>query len=128
MASILDFFFAVNLLPSVLSGVMPYSQNSLDSENSEAFAERTFFYVGGQYVNITFVSPLPSRRSPVSAADTISQPGAQEDQYMVGQIYVERLTPPTVLHEHPLVFIHGSGQTATVRTPYGHAFSGSLEA
>lgn len=38
---------------------------------------------------------------------------------MVGQMYVERLTPPTILHEHPLVFIHGSGQTATVR-PFPH--------
>lgn len=36
---------------------------------------------------------------------------------MLGQIYVERLTPPNVLHEHPLVFIHGAGQTASVRTP-----------
>lgn len=36
---------------------------------------------------------------------------------MVGQMYVERLTPSTVLHEYPLVFIHGAGQTATVRTP-----------
>lgn len=33
---------------------------------------------------------------------------------MVGQMYVERLTPPTILHEYPLVFIHGSAQTATV--------------
>lgn len=33
---------------------------------------------------------------------------------MVGQMYVERLTPQTILHEHPLVFIHGSAQTATV--------------
>lgn len=120
MASILDFFLTVNLLPSVLSGAISYGQNSLDSEITEAFAERTFFHVGGQYVNITFVSPLLSQRPLVSAANSMTQPGTQEDQYMAGQIYVERLTPPTVLHEHPLVFIHGSGQTATVRFPYGH--------
>ncbi|KKY39811.1 hypothetical protein UCDDA912_g00126 [Diaporthe ampelina] len=61
-------------------------------------------YIGGQYVNSTFA-------------------GTQEDQYMVGQMYVERLTPPTVLHEHPLVFIHGSGQTATnwLNTPDGRS-------
>lgn len=31
---------------------------------------------------------------------------------MVGQMYVERLTPPIVRHKHPLVFIHGLAQTA----------------
>lgn len=29
-------------------------------------------------------------------------------------MYVERLTPPVVLHRHPLLFIHGLAQTATV--------------
>lgn len=58
----------------------------------------------------------------------MSQPGGtQEGQYMLGQIYVERLTPPNVLHEHPLVFIHGAGQTATVRIPSGLASSGPAE-
>jgi hypothetical protein len=59
MASILNFFLAVNVLPNVLSGVIPYGQNSVVSGNTEAFAERTFFYVGGQYVNTTFVSLSP---------------------------------------------------------------------
>lgn len=116
MASILNSFLTASLLPIVLSGVVSNGQKSSESQNAEAFAERTFFYVGGQYVNTTIVSCLSEPIFPGSAADRISQLGStQEDQYMVGQIYVERLTPPNVLHEHPLVFIHGSGQTATVR-------------
>lgn len=103
MGSILNFFLTANLMPSVLSGVVSYGQNPLQSQNTEAFAERTFLYVGGQYINTT----IPG--------------GTREGQYMAGQIYVERLTPPNVLHEHPLVFIHGSGQTATnwLNTPDG---------
>ncbi|KAG8158150.1 hypothetical protein KVR01_011911 [Diaporthe batatas] len=103
MVSILNFLLTASLLPTAFSGAVSYGQNSSDSQNTEAFAERTFFYVGGQYVNTT----LPG--------------GTQDNQYMVGQIYVERLTPPNVLHEHPLVFIHGAGQTATnwLNTPDG---------
>lgn len=43
--------------------------------------------------------------------------GTPTDQYMTGQMYVERLTPPVVKHKHPLIFIHGLAQTAAVRPP-----------
>lgn len=33
---------------------------------------------------------------------------------MVGQIYVEKLEPQQSLHDHPIVFIAGNGQTGTV--------------
>ena len=40
---------------------------------------------------------------------------------MVNQIYVEKLIPPKPTQEHPLVFMHGTGQTATnfLDTPDG---------
>lgn len=39
----------------------------------------------------------------------------------LGQVYVERLTPPTINYEYPLVFIAGAGQTGTnfLQTPDG---------
>jgi pimeloyl-ACP methyl ester carboxylesterase len=42
-------------------------------------------------------------------------------QYMVNQIYVEKLIPANPTEEHPLVFMHGTGQTATnfLNTPDG---------
>jgi len=33
---------------------------------------------------------------------------------MAGQIYVEKLEPQQSLHDHPVVFIAGNGQTGTV--------------
>lgn len=63
MVSFIDFFLTANILPSVFSGVSSRSQNCLASENTEASAERTFFYVGGQYVNSTFVSTLVTQKS-----------------------------------------------------------------
>ncbi|KAF1849228.1 alpha/beta-hydrolase [Cucurbitaria berberidis CBS 394.84] len=62
---------------------------------------REFFYVGGEYANLTL--------------------GNTTAQFMINQIYVEKLTPPIVTQEHPIVFIHGSGQTATnfLETPDG---------
>lgn len=49
------------------------------------------------------------------------QDGNTTSQIKIGQIYVERLTPPTVSKEHPLVFIAGAGQTGTnfLETPDG---------
>jgi pimeloyl-ACP methyl ester carboxylesterase len=40
---------------------------------------------------------------------------------MVNQIYVEKLTPPVVTQKHPVVFVHGAGQTGTnfLETPDG---------
>ncbi|OAK95298.1 alpha/beta-hydrolase [Phaeosphaeriaceae sp. SRC1lsM3a] len=62
---------------------------------------RDYFYVGGEYINVT--------------------DGNITSQVKVGQIYVERLTPPTVSKQHPLVFIAGAGQTGTnfLDTPDG---------
>ncbi|KAK4555459.1 hypothetical protein LTR86_007211 [Recurvomyces mirabilis] len=42
-------------------------------------------------------------------------------QYMVGQIYVERLQPAHIRHEYPLVFIAGNGQSGSnwLNTPDG---------
>lgn len=58
MASILNLFLTASLLPTVWSGIVPYGQNFSGSQSTEAFAERTFFSVGGQYVNTTLVSPF----------------------------------------------------------------------
>ncbi|KAF1811816.1 alpha/beta-hydrolase [Eremomyces bilateralis CBS 781.70] len=62
---------------------------------------REYFYSGGEYVKVTS--------------------GNITDQYMVGQIYVERLTPEQIVHNDPIVFIAGAGQTGTnfLETPDG---------
>ena len=75
----------------------------LHQKTLEAFASRTYFYTGGQYVNHT----LPT--------SNISQ------QYMEGQIYVEHLVPGQVTKSHPIVFIHGNAQSGTnwLNTPDG---------
>ena len=54
------------LLPSFFSAVMPYGQSPVAGQNTEAFAERTYFYVGGQYINTTFVSLGPSKMFPLT--------------------------------------------------------------
>ncbi|KAI4615272.1 hypothetical protein J4E83_006999 [Alternaria metachromatica] len=56
--------------------------------------QREFFYVGGEYQNLS---------------------------YMVNQIYVEKLTPAKPTQDYPLVFMHGTGQTGTtfLDTPDG---------
>ena len=67
-----------------------------DSTYPEAYAKRTYFYAGGEYVNFT-------------------QPESKTtDQYMVGSIYVEKLVPHEVKYGTSLVFIAGNGQTGTV--------------
>ncbi|KAH7092359.1 Alpha/Beta hydrolase protein [Paraphoma chrysanthemicola] len=62
---------------------------------------REVFYVGGRYTEITV--------------------GNVTSKYMLGQIYVEKLTPSTVSQKLPIVFIHGAGQTGTnwLETPDG---------
>ncbi|RMZ70742.1 alpha beta-hydrolase [Pyrenophora seminiperda CCB06] len=62
---------------------------------------RDFFYVGGEYANLTF--------------------GNSSAQFMINQIYVEKHTPAKQKQKHPIVFIHGSGQTGTnfLETPDG---------
>lgn len=62
-----------------------------------AVAQRSFFYVGGQYVG---------------------EPGKE---IMAGQMYVERLAPREVRQPLPIILIHGAAQTATnwMQTPDG---------
>ena len=65
--------------------------------DQSAIAQRGYFYVGGKYVG---------------------EPGKE---IMQGQVYVEVLAPKDVRRPHPLVLIHGAGQTATnwMGTPDG---------
>ncbi|KAF2122649.1 Alpha/Beta hydrolase protein [Lophiotrema nucula] len=62
---------------------------------------REFFYAGGEYVNIRV--------------------GNSTAQYMINQIYVEKLIPPHPSQPHPIIFIAGAGQTGTnfLETPDG---------
>jgi len=65
--------------------------------DQSAVAKRGYFYVGGKYVG---------------------EPGKE---IMQGQVYVEVLAPKDVRRPHPLVLIHGAGQTGTnwMGTPDG---------
>ena len=68
-------------------------------EAPESASHRNYFYVGGVYV------------------DDESNPG---ERVMQGQMYVEQLTPLSGSRRpFPLVFIHGAGQTASVRFSSG---------
>jgi pimeloyl-ACP methyl ester carboxylesterase len=71
------------------------------STATSAWYGRHYFYVGGKYIQ-------------VASGNTTSQ-------YRVGQIYVEKLTPPIVTKPYPVIFIAGSGQTGTnfLHTPDG---------
>lgn len=56
---------------------------------------RDYFYAGGSWVD---------------------DGTGQGTRVLQGQMYVERLSPPSgATHPYPLVFVHGSGQTGTVR-------------
>ena len=72
-------------------------------EAPESASHRSYFYVGGVYMNDE------------------DYPG---ERVMQGQMYVEQLTPPGgSRHPFPLVFIHGGGQTASVRFSSGLMFT-----
>ncbi|EUC33081.1 hypothetical protein COCCADRAFT_97116 [Bipolaris zeicola 26-R-13] len=64
-------------------------------------SRREYFYVGGEYANLTL--------------------GNETAQYMLNQIYVEKLTPSNQTQDTPIVFIAGNGQTGTnfLETPDG---------
>lgn len=64
-------------------------------------SRREYFYVGGEYANLTV--------------------GNETAQYMLNQIYVEKLTPSNQTQDIPIVFIAGNGQTGTnfLETPDG---------
>lgn len=70
----------------------PIYQYQHDSQGTEAFASRDYFYIGGEYVSI-------------SANNTL----------FVNQMYVEHLLPSRIEQPYPIVFIHGQGMTGTVR-------------
>lgn len=57
MNSFIPTLLTFGLLPGFFSAVMPYGQSPMAGQNTEAIAARTYFYVGGQYVNSTLVSP-----------------------------------------------------------------------
>ena len=78
-------------------------------EASESACHRTLFYVGGTYVDDkNRLGKLLGKR------------------VMQRQMYVERLTPLLdTRHALPLVFIHGGGQTASVR--FASGFKSSCE-
>ncbi|KAK5132043.1 hypothetical protein LTR08_000380 [Meristemomyces frigidus] len=105
MLSSLLFFFSTGVLAAPHSWPTASFSPTYHNNNRtvEAFASRTYFYAGGQYVNAT----LPGDNT--------------TGQYMTGQIYVEQLLPGNVQHEYPLVFIHGQGQSGTnwLNTPDG---------
>jgi pimeloyl-ACP methyl ester carboxylesterase len=70
-------------------------------DTKESEPKREYFYVGGDYVNITT--------------------GNTTGLYMINQIYVEKLTPPHPTQPYPIVFIPGGAQTGTnlLNTPDG---------
>jgi hypothetical protein len=74
----------------------PNDFSSYGNESSEAFARRTYFMVGGEYV----FDPILN--------GTVK----------VGQMYVEKMTPQlpagVKAKEMPIAFIHGSSQTGSV--------------
>lgn len=72
-----------------------------DSGPAESQSHRSYFYVGGRYVD---------------------DDNGDGQHVMTGQMYVEQLLPVGgVKHPWPLVFIHGAGQTGTnfLNTPDG---------
>ena len=72
-------------------------------EAPESASHRSYFYVGGTYM------------------DDENTPG---ERVMQGQMYVEQLTPlGGSRHPFPLVFMHGGGQTASVRFSSGLEFT-----
>ena len=65
---------------------------NMSSLPAESPSHRSYFYVGGQYVECD-----------------------EKQHVMTGQMYVEKLLPVNgATHRWPLVFIHGAGQTGTV--------------
>lgn len=74
---------------------------SVDSGSAESSYNRSYFYVGGDYVD---------------------DEKGNGQHIMVGQMYVEKLFPlHEARHPWPLIFIHGGGQTGTnfLNTPDG---------
>ncbi|QSZ36471.1 hypothetical protein DSL72_006350 [Monilinia vaccinii-corymbosi] len=82
----------------------PIYQYHHGSQATEAFASRSYFYVGGEYITISSNNTL-----------------------FVNQMYVEHLVPSRVEQPYPIVFIHGQGMTGTVRTLLSSTLSHVLQ-
>ncbi|KAH6672398.1 Alpha/Beta hydrolase protein [Halenospora varia] len=82
-------YVAAGLLALLGLGNSAPTQNFPSSTVGEAFAARSYFYVGGNYVE------------------------QGSGHVFSNQMYVERLVPLKPTQTWPLVFIHGQGQTGT---------------
>lgn len=80
------FFIWLLLFETGVAGPLPPR-----SSGGETLARREYFYVGGSYVTT----------------------GTQH--LFADQMYVEKLSPEKSYQPYPIVFIHGQGQTGTVR-------------
>lgn len=70
-----------------------------DSGSAESSYNRSYFYVGGDYVD---------------------DERGDGQHVMAGQMYVEKLFPlHGARHPWPIVFIQGAGQTSTVSLKFG---------
>lgn len=58
MAVFITCYLVISFFSSALASVIPRVQALPANNNTEALAERLFFYVGGKYVNATLVSRL----------------------------------------------------------------------
>jgi pimeloyl-ACP methyl ester carboxylesterase len=89
----------------------------LARHNPTVAAGREYFYVGGEYTDVVVGHPEQYKLYPELTWKT----GNTTAQVKLGQIYVEKLVPPNITREHPLVFIAGYGQTGTnfLNTPDG---------
>lgn len=67
------------------------------NESCEAWSRREYFYTGGKYVR-----------------------NDKGEYFLIGQIFVERLTPATgCKKKYPLIFIHGGYQTGSASRSIG---------
>ncbi|KAF2269763.1 alpha/beta-hydrolase [Lojkania enalia] len=86
-------------IPKRLVLALVHVLSVISQGSADVVASREVFYVGGSYTDITV--------------------GDTTRQYMIDQIYVEKLTPNYSTQPYPIVFIAGAGQTGTnfLQTP-----------
>jgi hypothetical protein len=76
----------------LIQGSLAFTPAAAGSHEAEALHHRSYFYVGGEYVNTT------------------------DGWMMHNQMYVEKLSPANGSTQlYPIVFLHGGAQTGTVR-------------
>lgn len=84
-------FIVIMRLSSVfIAGSLMTMSGANPTKSKEAHHVREYFYVGGNYVTTSSGSLFQN------------------------QMYVEKLTPPRVSQQYPIVFLHGGAQTGTV--------------